>query len=150
MRTLATVPQDCRSSRVLLFSAFCFLVVVALASGQARKPVADKSAQLASSPTTSAASSDASKYVGAETRKTCHEEIYNSWEKTPRSMSRSFLILKKAPRYNVERGSHENSLRPSNHRGLPHLPDAQGPSLLRSVFGGTSGIGRYIILCNLS
>jgi hypothetical protein len=54
------------------------LDVVPLASGQAQTPVADKSAQLASSPTTSAASSDASKYVGAETRKTCHEEIYNS------------------------------------------------------------------------
>jgi DmsE family decaheme c-type cytochrome len=26
---------------------------------------------------------DASKYVGAQTCKTCHEEIYNSWEKTP-------------------------------------------------------------------
>ena len=30
-----------------------------------------------------ATSSDASKYVGAETCKTCHEEIYNAWEKTP-------------------------------------------------------------------
>ena len=26
---------------------------------------------------------DGSKYVGAETCKTCHEEIYNAWEKTP-------------------------------------------------------------------
>ncbi|MGC1374093.1 MAG: DmsE family decaheme c-type cytochrome [Candidatus Sulfotelmatobacter sp.] len=31
----------------------------------------------------SAPSPDASKYVGAETCKTCHEEIYNAWEKTP-------------------------------------------------------------------
>ena len=30
-----------------------------------------------------AAVQDSSKYVGAETCKTCHEEIYNSWEKSP-------------------------------------------------------------------
>ena len=30
-----------------------------------------------------APSSEGSKYVGAETCKTCHEEIYNAWEKTP-------------------------------------------------------------------
>jgi DmsE family decaheme c-type cytochrome len=30
-----------------------------------------------------AAVQDNSKYVGAQTCKTCHEEIYNSWEKTP-------------------------------------------------------------------
>ena len=31
----------------------------------------------------SAVLEDTSKYVGAQTCKTCHEEIYNSWEKTP-------------------------------------------------------------------
>lgn len=41
------------------------------------------SAQSTSAHATAAASPEASKYVGAETCKTCHEEIYNSWEKTP-------------------------------------------------------------------
>ena len=29
------------------------------------------------------ATADASDYVGAETCKTCHEDLYNSWEKSP-------------------------------------------------------------------
>src|ERR1700734_695701 len=75
------------ASRFLLFSALC-LFVVASASGQARQQVADKSAQStsaqsASAPVASTPSPEVSKYVGAETCKTCHEEIYNNWAKTP-------------------------------------------------------------------
>ena len=68
------------ASRVLLLAAL-FLVAVASALGQASPQAADKSVQ--SSRTAAAPSADASKYVGAETCKTCHEEIYNAWEKTP-------------------------------------------------------------------
>jgi DmsE family decaheme c-type cytochrome len=75
------------ASRFLLFSALC-LFVVASASGQARQQVAEKStqstsAQSASAPVASTPSPEVSKYVGAETCKTCHEEIYNAWSKTP-------------------------------------------------------------------
>ncbi len=80
---LMRMPANSRSARVLLFSVLLLFVVVAFAPGQARQQVADKSAQSASPPVASALSSDASKYVGAETCKTCHEDIYNAWEKTP-------------------------------------------------------------------
>src|ERR1700728_1815659 len=69
--------------RVLLFSAVCLFVAVAFAAGQASPQAAGKNAQSTSAPTAAAPSSEASKYVGAETCKTCHEDIYNSWEKTP-------------------------------------------------------------------
>src|ERR1019366_7327490 len=80
---LMLVPANFRAARVLLFSVLCLFVVVAFAPGQARQQVADKSAQSASAPVASAPSSEVSKYVGAGTCKTCHEEIYNAWEKTP-------------------------------------------------------------------
>jgi hypothetical protein len=76
------MPANSRASRVLLFSVL-FLFVAAVAPGQARQQPVDKSAQSASAPAAGAPSSEASKYVGAETCKTCHEEIYNGWEKTP-------------------------------------------------------------------
>ena len=79
-------------SRVLLFSALC-LFAAASASSQARQQGADKngqssnaqsgSAQSAADPVPSKPSLEVSKYVGTETCKTCHEEIYNNWEKTP-------------------------------------------------------------------
>jgi DmsE family decaheme c-type cytochrome len=58
--------------------AVSFLFVITFAPGQATPPVPEKIAQSASAP-----ASEVSKYVGAETCKTCHEEIYNAWEKTP-------------------------------------------------------------------
>jgi DmsE family decaheme c-type cytochrome len=72
-----------RASLDLLVSLVCFLVVATIASGQAHPEVAETSAKSARQSPPSALSSDASKYVGAETCKTCHEEIYDSWEKTP-------------------------------------------------------------------
>ncbi len=85
---LMRMPANSRSGRVVLFPVLLLFVVVAFAPGQARQQVADKSGpsangQSAAAPVASAPSSDASKYVGAETCKTCHEEIYNAWEKTP-------------------------------------------------------------------
>ena len=85
---LMRMPANSRSARVLLLSVLCLFVVVGFAPGQARQQVADKSGpsangQSASAPAASAPSSDASKYVGAETCKTCHEDVYNAWEKTP-------------------------------------------------------------------
>ena len=76
------MPANSRVSRVLLFSVLLVISFIALASGQASQ----KAGKSTPSVETSAArepSPDASKYVGAETCKTCHEEIYNAWEKTP-------------------------------------------------------------------
>jgi DmsE family decaheme c-type cytochrome len=77
------VPANFGTARVLLFSVVCIFGVAAFAASQARHQVADKGAQSASTPAAGASSSGDSKYVGAETCKTCHEDIYNAWEKTP-------------------------------------------------------------------
>ncbi len=61
------MPANSRTTRFLLLSVLSLLVFVAFASGQARQPVADKSAQSANPPVASAVSSEGSKYVGAET-----------------------------------------------------------------------------------
>ncbi len=66
-----------------LFLVASLFLVVPFATGQAGQQATDKSAPPATVPVASAASPEVSKYVGAETCKTCHEEIYNSWEKTP-------------------------------------------------------------------
>jgi DmsE family decaheme c-type cytochrome len=79
------MPEDCRASRVFLISVICLFFFVAFASGQARQQVAGKDTRSTSPPAAGApsSSSDASKYVGAETCKSCHEDVYNAWEKTP-------------------------------------------------------------------
>jgi DmsE family decaheme c-type cytochrome len=68
-----------------LLLIFFFLCVVTVASGQTSPPTPGKSVQSSNAPAAAAPSSspEVSKYVGAETCKTCHEEIYNAWEKTP-------------------------------------------------------------------
>jgi DmsE family decaheme c-type cytochrome len=62
-----------------------FLCVVIFAPGQTSPPTPGKTVQSTTAPAAAAPSSspDVSKYVGAETCKTCHEEIYDAWEKTP-------------------------------------------------------------------
>ena len=81
------MPANFGACRGLLFAVLLLLVAAIApgqaAPGQASPPAAAKNAQSSSAPAATAPSSDASKYVGAETCKTCHEEIYNSWEKTP-------------------------------------------------------------------
>ncbi|MGB7942035.1 MAG: DmsE family decaheme c-type cytochrome [Terriglobales bacterium] len=77
------MPANSRASRYLLLSVVCLFSFAAFAPSQARSQTADKSAQSASTPAAAAPSSDVSKYVGAETCKTCHEEVFNAWEKTP-------------------------------------------------------------------
>jgi DmsE family decaheme c-type cytochrome len=73
-------------SRAFLNLAFSLVLAFmgALASGQTPAPAPAKAAQSASAPATTAPSPspEASKYLGAETCKTCHEEIYNAWQKT--------------------------------------------------------------------
>src|SRR6202167_4963422 len=82
-REAGRMSANFRNSRAFLFPFLFCVVSIVSASGQASQPVAAKSAQSGSAAATNAPSPDVSKYVGAETCKTCHEEIYNSWEKTP-------------------------------------------------------------------
>ena len=84
------VPAISRTARELLFPVLCLFASVALAPCQSGQQIAARSSaaangQSASPRTASAPSSDseAAQYVGSDTCKTCHEEIYNSWEKTP-------------------------------------------------------------------
>lgn len=71
------------ASRVPLFVALCFLFTILFAPSAASRQSGDKSGQSSVVPASGAPSTEESKYVGADTCKTCHEEIYNSWEKTP-------------------------------------------------------------------
>ncbi|MGA7630069.1 MAG: DmsE family decaheme c-type cytochrome [Terriglobales bacterium] len=72
-----------KACRILVFPSLCLFVALAFAAAQVSQQAAGKNAQSASAPTAAASSPEASKYVGAETCKTCHEEIYDAWEKTP-------------------------------------------------------------------
>ena len=78
--------RNCRrglpaQSNLLLLIWFLFVVVSA--SAQTAPTAAGKSVQSSTAPTANAPSPEVSKYVGAETCKSCHEEIYNAWAKTP-------------------------------------------------------------------
>jgi DmsE family decaheme c-type cytochrome len=75
------MPANSAASRFLLL--FVLLGLASLASGQASPQAAAKSAPSPSAAVASAPSAESSKYVGAETCKTCHEDIYNAWVKTP-------------------------------------------------------------------
>src|SRR6202789_73651 len=83
-------PGNCKASRILLSLVFFLFTGPAFAAGQTSSPtpppaknVESPASPAAAAPPTSAPSSEVSKYVGAETCKTCHEEIYNAWSKTP-------------------------------------------------------------------
>jgi len=66
---------------ILFISTF---LLTGLESSSAPSPRNAAHSSLASAQNkAAAASADSSNYVGAETCKTCHEDIYNSWEKTP-------------------------------------------------------------------
>jgi DmsE family decaheme c-type cytochrome len=84
------MPGNCRASRILLSLVFFFFAGPAFAPGQTSSPTPPpaKNVQSPASPAAAplpigAPPPEVSKYVGAETCKTCHEEIYNAWSKTP-------------------------------------------------------------------
>ena len=77
------MPARSRIFRVLpCLLLFLFLEVV-FAVGEVHRQAPVKGTESAAAPAASPGSLEVSKYVGAETCKTCHEEIYNGWEKTP-------------------------------------------------------------------
>lgn len=68
----------------ILLSVILFLLAgVAFVPGQTSPPAPAKSGQSPNPPAAGAPSPESSNYVGAETCKTCHAEIYAGWEKTP-------------------------------------------------------------------
>ena len=84
------MPAASRMARVLLCSSFLLFslhIVFAQASQSSSPTAASAKASSTTSSTTMTshgdASTDASKYVGSETCKSCHEDTYNSWEKSP-------------------------------------------------------------------
>ena len=77
-RGAVTFLRVTRPRTVLLF---CLTMLLALCSAQTLL-AKDSPAQAAVAQTQKAASADAN-YVGSETCKACHEDIYNGWEKTP-------------------------------------------------------------------
>src|ERR1017187_10451919 len=72
-----------RALPFVMFLSSCLFGALSPVLSQAQQPAAEKNAQSQSTPAANASSPEASKYVGSETCKTCHEDIYNSWEKTP-------------------------------------------------------------------
>jgi DmsE family decaheme c-type cytochrome len=86
------MPPGCRTYRVVvLLSVVSLFLVGTLALSQTPEKTSDNRTQssvapspaASGSPSAGAQSTNASKYVGAETCKTCHEKIYDGWEKTP-------------------------------------------------------------------
>lgn len=77
------MPGNWKASRILLSLILFFVAGLSFVPAQTGPPPPAKSVQTSNAPTAAAPSPEASKYVGAETCKTCHEEIYNAWEKTP-------------------------------------------------------------------
>jgi DmsE family decaheme c-type cytochrome len=75
--------------RVLLVVLLSFLYLLCSASpiSQGQEPAGEKKFQSggvsSSTAKTAASPAEDSKYVGSDTCKTCHEDLYNSWAKTP-------------------------------------------------------------------
>jgi DmsE family decaheme c-type cytochrome len=65
-----------------LFTILIVLVMAGPAWAQPRQQAAEKNVSSPSVPGATVSAMD-SKFVGAEACKTCHEDLYNSWEKTP-------------------------------------------------------------------
>ena len=80
------MPGNCKASPILLSLVFFFFTGPAFAPGQTSSPTPPP-AKNVQSPVSPAAAAlpigapppEVSKSVGAETCKTCHEEIYNAW-----------------------------------------------------------------------
>jgi len=81
MKGSVRMPTNSKGSRILLSLVLLLFPVVAFAADQADHQVT-KSAPSVAAPSAKSSSPDASQYVGADTCKTCHEEIYNNWVRT--------------------------------------------------------------------
>ena len=108
------MPAGYKTYRFALLSAISFFVVAFL-SGQTPDATKDKASQTTplnarplATPTSAAPANaqtpDPSKYVGAETCKTCHEKLYEGWEKTPHW--KTTLEIKGGPSHQGCEGCH--------------------------------------------
>ena len=77
------MPGNWMASRILVSLILFFVAGLSFVPAQPGPPPTAKSVQSGKAQAAAAPSPEASKYVGAETCKACHEEIYNAWEKTP-------------------------------------------------------------------
>src|ERR1039458_8868516 len=71
---------------LVLLSFFLCFFCTATSLSQTQQPGEKKlqpGSASSSAPKATASSSDDSKYAGSETCKGCHEDLYNSWAKTP-------------------------------------------------------------------
>lgn len=68
---------------LFLFFSYCFLGVFQPALSRAQQPKTDKSVRSQITPTAGSSSAEASEYIGSETCKSCHEDLYNAWARTP-------------------------------------------------------------------
>ena len=71
-----------RALPFVMFFSFGLLGALPPVLSQAQQPTAEKNAPSQSTPAANASSPEASKYVGSDTCKTCHEDRYNDWAKT--------------------------------------------------------------------
>src|ERR1700723_3840056 len=77
------MPENRKAPRILLSAILLFVAALPFAPGQTSPPPPAKSVQPSNATAAGAPSPETSQYVGAETCKTCHAEIYDRWEKTP-------------------------------------------------------------------
>jgi DmsE family decaheme c-type cytochrome len=108
------MPGNWKASRILLSLILFFFAGLSFVPAQtaapppaqapapAPAPAPAKSVPSSNAPAAAAPSPEASKYVGAETCKTCHEAIYNTWQNTPHSKT----ILNKDPAHQGCEGCH--------------------------------------------
>src|ERR1035437_3664786 len=71
-----------RALPFVMFLSSCLFGALSPVLSQAQQPAAEKNAQSQSTPAANASSPEASKYVGSETCKTCHEDQYKQIEAT--------------------------------------------------------------------
>jgi DmsE family decaheme c-type cytochrome len=96
------MPGNWKASRILLSLILFFVADLSFVSAQTTAPPPAKSVPSSNATATAAPSPEGSKYVGVETCKTCHEEIYSAWEKTPHSKT----TLNKDPAHQGCEGCH--------------------------------------------
>jgi len=96
------MPGNWMASRILVSLILFFVAgLLSVPAQTAARPPA-KSVSSTKAPAAAAPPPAASQYVGADTCKTCHQEIYNAWEKTPHRKT----TLNKEPSHQGCEGCH--------------------------------------------
>ena len=96
------MPGNWMASRILVSLILFFVAGLLSVPAQTAAPPPAKSVSSTKAPAAAAPPPAASQYVGADTCKTCHQEIYNAWEKTPHRKT----TLNKEPSHQGCEGCH--------------------------------------------